>query len=182
MTHNEIKQWLDKTHIQNYTIRPDGVVDVAGDVVLFNPGEELSIIPIQFGTVTGEFNCNETKLTSLKGVPHQVDGNFRCSFTEVKSLEYAPESVNGYFSCYNSQIKSLSGIDKIVKHIGGDFICDDDVTHILGLLLIEGITSFNIDNERGKINGILNKYVGTGDILSAQDELIDAVLIDQARL
>jgi hypothetical protein len=29
---------------------------------------------------------------------------------------------------------------------------------------------------------IFNKYVGTGDILSAQDEMIDAGLIDQARL
>jgi hypothetical protein len=57
--------------------------------------------------------------------------------------------------------------------------CDEKVTHILGLLLIEGITHITIS---GPIDRIMNKYLGTGDILSAQDELIDAGLTDQARL
>jgi hypothetical protein len=51
----------------------------------------------------------------------------------------------------------------------------------LGLLLIDGICKFDIDT-RGPIDAIFNKYVGTGDILSAQDELIDAGFIEQARL
>jgi hypothetical protein len=46
--------------------------------------------------------------------------------------------------------------------------------------LIKGITHIDIDE--GPIDAIMNKYVGTGDILSAQDELIDAGLFDQARL
>jgi hypothetical protein len=46
--------------------------------------------------------------------------------------------------------------------------------------LIDGITSFNIDD--GSIDAIFNKYRGTGDIISAQDELIDAGFIEQARL
>jgi hypothetical protein len=45
--------------------------------------------------------------------------------------------------------------------------------------LIPGITKFFIYSP---IDSIFNKYVGTGDILSAQDELIDAGFIDQARL
>jgi hypothetical protein len=49
------------------------------------------------------------------------------------------------------------------------------------VLLIDGITGFNIDSD-GPIDKILNKYKGTGDILSAQDELIDAGFIEQARL
>jgi len=181
VTHKEIKQWLDAHLIENYTIGSDGVVDVAGDVIL-DRFDQILAIPVQFGNVSGEFNCNNTKITSLKGAPHHVDGNFRCSFTKVESLEYAPHYVGGYFSCYTTQVKSLSGVDKIVKHVGSDFICDDGVTHALGLLLIEGIVKINIDGTDGKVNAIMNKYLGTGDILSAQDELIDAGFIDQARL
>jgi hypothetical protein len=48
-------------------------------------------------------------------------------------------------------------------------------------LLIEGITHINVTGSR-PVSQILNKYRGTGDILSAQDELIDAGLTDQARL
>jgi hypothetical protein len=89
---------------------------------------------------------------------------------------------------------SLSGVDKIIKHVEDQFICgpvplsdkriaQKNVTHLLGLLLVNGITRFRVDyNFPGPIDEILNKYVGTGDILSAQDELIDAGFIDQARL
>jgi hypothetical protein len=66
--------------------------------------------------------------------------------------------------------------------INGMVICSNaNVTHILGLGLIKGIVRYQIDND-GPIDAIFNKYVGTGDILSIQDELIDAGFIDQARL
>jgi hypothetical protein len=104
-----------------------------------------------------------------------------CYSTNIKSLKYAPEIVGSHFHCHGTNIKSLSGIDKMVKHIGASFLCNDGVTHILGILLIEGITHINVTGSR-PVSQILNKYRGTGDILSAQDELIDAGFIDQARL
>jgi hypothetical protein len=76
---------------------------------------------------------------------------------------------------------TLSGIDKMLPHINGSITCEVPVTHALGLLLIKGVTHINIDNN-GPIDRIMNKYLGTGDILSAQDELIDAGFIDHARL
>jgi hypothetical protein len=152
----KLRQWLELRHIRNYTIRPGGIVDVDGDVNLSHL--EDTIFPCQFGEVNGHFICNNTPLTSLKGLPQFIDGEFQC---------------------WRTEIVSLSGVDKIMKEINGRFVCNNEVTHTLGLLLIKGIT--NIDINPG-VDAILNKYLGTGDILSAQDELIDAGFIDQARL
>ena len=105
-----------------------------------------------------------------------------------------PHTIEGYFNCSSNGILSMSGVDKIIKYIDGQFICgpipDRDTsvvltntTHLLGVLLIKGVTRVRIDYEfPSRLDDILNKYVGTGDILSAQDELIDAGYIDQARL
>ncbi len=68
-----------------------------------------------------------------------------------------------------------------------------NATHLLRLFEISGITHIGIMGIKGvmvpgqtgnveTLGDIFNKYVGTGDILSAQDELIDAGFIDQARL
>ena len=165
--HTKIKQWLDQHEIKNYTIRPDGIVDVdgrvalTGDVLVGNENSRLITLPIQFGKVNGVFSCAGcVKLKSIKGFPQYVMNNLYCDATNITSL---------------------SGIDKIIKQISGGFYCDAGVTHILGLLLIKGITKIDIDQGH-TIDQIMNKYLGTGDILSAQDELIDAGLIDQARL
>jgi hypothetical protein len=177
--HAKIKKWLDEQDIKNYTIRPNGVVDVDGDVDLRS--SRLTSFPVQFGNVSGYFYCSHSKLTSLNGVPQYIGGDFYCNNTEITSLAGCPQTVGGRFDCFNTKITSLTGVDKIIKHIGGKFVCNQHVTHLLGLLLIKGIVGFDIDSG-GPIDKIMNKYIGTGDILSAQDELIDAGFTDQARL
>jgi hypothetical protein len=154
--HAKIKKWLDQQEIKNYTIRPDGIVDVEGNVNL--RGRNLTTLPVQFGKVTGYFNCKHTTLTSWYGVPQYIGNDFMI---------------------WDTHIISLSGVDKIIKHIDGRFVCNEASTHILGLLLIKGITNIDINPS---VDKIMNKYIGTGDILSAQDELIDAGFTDQARL
>ena len=156
MTHADIKEWLDRNNVTNYVIRPDGIVDVYSSVLLCDC--EDTELPIQFGKVSGRFNCSRSYLTSLKGIPYFVELGFDCSGTELESLH---------------------GIDKRVKHIGGPFQCDAHVTHLLGLLLVDGIESFHIPNM--PVHYILQKYRGTGDVLAAQDELIDGGYIEQAR-
>jgi hypothetical protein len=181
MPHHEIEAWLIKYNIINYAIRLDGVVDVDAGVDLsthFGSGDTL---PIHFGHVETNFWCSYTNLISLHGAPYSVGGDFNCARSKITSLQYAPQSVGGTFNCFDAKITSLHGIHEQINHIGGSFLCSDYVTHLLGLLLIDGILHFNID-DRGPIDDIFNKYVGTGDILSAQDELIDAGFIEQARL
>jgi hypothetical protein len=153
----KIKKWLDAQGIQNYTIRPDGIVDCTGGIQLNNI--KSIRVPLQFGKVLGSFRCGSSPGTDL---------------------HWLPEYVGGHFDCSGTDLISLSGIDKTIKYIGGGFFGNERQTHLLGLLLIKGITLFRID--KGPLDDIMNKYVGTGDILSAQDELIDAGLIDQARL
>ena len=101
--------------IMNYTINPDGSIDVDGSVILSS--ELLTIIPLKFGTVTRDFDCYNNKLTSLEGSPKSVGGDFECSGNKLTSLEYVPESVGGDFNCHSNQLTSLEGLPEIVGYI-----------------------------------------------------------------
>ena len=73
--------------------------------------------------VGGDFRCYENKLTSLEGAPQTVGGDFKCSYNQLTSLEGAPTEVGGGFTCYNNQLTSLEGVP---QEIGGDFSCSDN--------------------------------------------------------
>jgi hypothetical protein len=115
--HAQIKAWLKKHKISKHTIRPDGIVDVMGDVAL---PANTTTIPVQFGTVSGYFYCHNTQITSLQGAPQSVGGDFSCHSTQITSLQGAPQSVGGNFSCYATQITSLQGAP---QSVGGYFYC-----------------------------------------------------------
>jgi hypothetical protein len=140
-------------------------------------------LPVQFGHVKDDFRISGTQITSLKGSPQSIGGNFYCFSTSISSLEYAPRRIGGSIHCHGTLITSLSGVDKMIKYVNDCFLCNVS-THMLGLVLIKGMRRVSIadDNPSDALYQIMNRYVGTGDILSAQDELIDAGLIDQARL
>jgi hypothetical protein len=103
--------------IKNYTINKDGSIDVSGDVNLSYKG--LSELPLKFRNITGDFFCDNNKLTSLEGCPQSV-GHFFCSYNQLKTLEGSPQSVDGYFSCSYNQLSSLEGSP---RKVGGDFEC-----------------------------------------------------------
>ena len=101
--------------INDYTINPDGSIDVDGNIILsydFERGE-LSKIPLKFAKVIGDFECDRNQLTTLKGSPRSVGGNFECSGNQLTSLEYCPVSVGGNFDCHNNQLTSLEGLPEI---------------------------------------------------------------------
>ena len=83
---SEIAAWLDKYNIENYTINDDLTVDVAGNVDLYY--NKLATIPIQFGKVTGWFDCSNNKLTSLEGCPSIIRGEFYCDDKFKNDIEY----------------------------------------------------------------------------------------------
>ena len=62
--------------IRNYTINPDGSIDVNGSVNLFY--EKLKKLPLKFNKVNGNFYCNDNQLTTLEGSPKEVNGVFWC--------------------------------------------------------------------------------------------------------
>jgi hypothetical protein len=103
--------------IKNYTINPDGTVDVGGDVNLYRKG--LKELPLKFGKVSGDFYCSNNQLTTLEGAPKEVGGYFDCGSNELSTLEGAPKKVS-VFDCDYNQLVTLEGVP---KEVGGSFYC-----------------------------------------------------------
>ncbi len=154
---------------------------VNGDFYCYN--NTLTSLEGAPSSVGGDFFCSENNLTSLEGAPSSVGGSFYCSDNNLTSLEGAPSSVNGDFYCYNNTLTSLHHIHKQIKHIGGNanFENNQIVSHVLGLLLIDGLKEVYLDNR--KVQNIINKHLkGDRDVFACQDELIENGLDDYARL
>jgi hypothetical protein len=117
-----IQLWLSKRKITQYMINSDLTVDVNTSVDLRPEGrnglgEKLTHIPIQFGVVSGNFNCSDNDLTSLSGAPHYVGNNFHCLSNKIESYEYLPKKVGGNLICDGKiDIKDLLTIE-----VGGQF-------------------------------------------------------------
>ena len=102
-------------NITNYTINPDGSIDVNGDVDLYNCN--LTELPLTFNKVTGYFICSNNQLTSLKGCPRWVGGDFNCHNNQLTSLEFSPDYVGTWFSCDSNQLTN----NYCDTEIGGSF-------------------------------------------------------------
>ena len=100
MTREQIEQWLAYHDITKYTINENLVVDVAGNVILYN--KQLTELPFQFGTVTGSFYLHSNFLTSLQHCPTTVGRDFYCSNNKLTSLQYCPTTISGCFYCSNN--------------------------------------------------------------------------------
>ena len=94
---NSIHEICKQYEIENYTINGDGSIDVNGEVNLcFN---DLTELPLIFNKITGDFDCGNNRLTSLKGSPRWVGGYFNCSLNNLTSLEFSPDYVGSGFFC-----------------------------------------------------------------------------------
>ena len=112
--------------IENYTINPDGSIDVDGDVNLYN--EWLDELPVKFNHVSGNFYCGDNNLTTLEGSPKSVGGNFGCSWNNLTTLEGSPKSVGGDFFCrFNPIYYQLGDIDykSYIKQLNRDKILNE---------------------------------------------------------
>ena len=118
MTTQEIHDICKKYEIKNYTINPDGSIDVEGSVYLFNMN--LDKLPLKFNRVSGYFICSRNRLTSLEGCPKEVGETFYCSSNKLTSLQYSPEIVYGRFYCGDNPLESLDGYEGDYNNL----ICD----------------------------------------------------------
>ena len=157
---------------------------VGGD--FFCGGNRLTSLEHAPTSVGGDFFCSSNQLTSLEGAPTSVGGDFFCSGNRLTSLEHAPTSVGRGFYCYNNKLASLEGIHKQIKKINGSFFAAGMKleSHLLGLILIDGITQIEIDNK--DIEEILNRHLRHPNkklaMLQCQQELIDAGFDEAAQL
>jgi len=104
-TESDIAEICEKYAIENWSINSEGLVDVDGDVILYR--YELTKLPLNFGHITGDFDCQDNKLTNLEGCPLSVGGQFDCTHNQLTSLEGCPREVGIAFYCFNNQITSL---------------------------------------------------------------------------
>ena len=146
-------------------------------------GFELTSLEGAPSAVSGYFSCSFNHLTSLVGAPTEVGRYFACSHNWLTSLEGAPATIRGNFNCSGNKLSSLHNIHKIIKKMNGRFtgVNNPIKSHVLGLMLIPGITEVEIDNiEVEKIlnDGIENKKHWT----EVQAELEEAGFEEYAQL
>jgi hypothetical protein len=143
MTEIEVEKICKQYNITNWTLNPDGTVDVDDSVYLL--GQRLTKLPLKFGRVTGDFFCYNNQLTSLEGCPTEIGGNFSCSYNQLTSLEGCPTEISGDFLCQYNQLTSLEGCP---TEIGGNFYChNNNLTSLKGASeYIEGKVNFMPNN------------------------------------
>lgn len=164
----QIEQTLNRYGVTDYTIRPDGTVDVDGSV--FFVREYFTCLPVKFGIVTGSFDLHMCK--------------------NLDTFEGMPSTIGGYFDCRGCPlITSLAGFSTKLeswaifgyKHInsGGISLI---LTGVLDLCLSSSMVSAFAQISDGPFK-IIEKYLGRPeDIFECQAELIEAGYERYARL
>ena len=79
---------------------------------------------IDFGVVSGDFNCSGLGLTSLKGAPLLIGGDFDCSNNNLTSIKDAPKKIGGNLYINNNPLissrgKSIVDLLKSIKSVVG---------------------------------------------------------------
>ena len=114
----DIDEICRRYKIRNYTINPDGSIDVNDKIYVYYKG--LIKLPLKFNKINGNFSCSRNYLTSLEGSPIEVNGNFLCHNNELTSFQYVPRIIRGYFDCQNNNLTSFEFAPKIIR---GTFDC-----------------------------------------------------------
>ena len=108
--------------------------------------------------VNGEFDCDNNKLTTLKGAPREVGGFFDCDNNKLTTLKGAPKEVKRSFYCNKNQLISLEGSPSIV---GGAFYCfDNQLISLEGSPSIVGWGFYCYDNPLKSYKGKPDKIGG----------------------
>ena len=104
-TQKDVKTILTYLGVEGFTINPDLSVDVRRDVDLRY--SKLSVIPVKFRKVGGDFFCEGNKLTSFKNAPEEVSGDFRCFGNKISSTDGFPKKIGGLVDVGNNQLSDF---------------------------------------------------------------------------
>ena len=118
----EFNKLKSKLKLNPQTHRYDYDGDLDKDILNNFVSEDKDGFTINFGKVTGYFDCSELALVSLKGAPKKVGEDFNCCYNKLTSLKGAPQTVGGNFYCGNNpKLHSLNGIGEVKGIIYKDF-------------------------------------------------------------
>ena len=128
----EQEEFLNKCTKGSWTYNSStGLVDVDGDFRCSDQNLD-DFKGVRFGKVSGNFNCQYNRLTSLEGSPRQVGGDFNCSDNDLTSLEGAPEWIKMYGS-FNCRYNKLTSLEGAPPKVGWSFFCDSNrLTSLVG--------------------------------------------------
>ena len=137
----ELNKLKSKLKLNSQTNRYDYDGNLGSNDLRFFVSDNYDGFIINFGKITGDFDCSGLDLTSLKGAPQEVGGWFGCYDNQLTSLKGAPQKVGDIFNCHNNQLTSLEGAPQKVSkdfncshnqlislegapiEVGGDFYC-----------------------------------------------------------
>lgn len=116
-----------------------------------------------------------------------VSGYFDASrCVNITDLTNFPNHIETTLLIHNSGIRTLKGIGRRRGHlyVGHTVVLDDEITNILGLVLLRTIQTVEVTPRGQGITSpkLISFDVSHGDIHQFQEELIDAGLDDMARL
>ena len=139
----------------------DGDLDLTNKKLKDFLAEDGNGFIINFGKVTGYFNCSYLGLKSLKGAPKEVGRNFYCYNNQLTSLEGAPQKVGGEFNCFSNQFTSLEGAP---REVGGSFNCSwGQLTSLEGAPNYVGSDFLCYKNQLSSLKGAPQKIKGWFD-------------------
>lgn len=150
---NTIEQTCLEYQIENFSINPDGSVDVDGNVDLSS--KNLSILPLKFRRVMGNFNVQYNCLKTLENSPVSVGGNFNCFNNALNDFKDGPKWVGGDFYGYKNKLISLKGSP---AEIAGSYYIsgNESLSNLIGSTLKIG-ADFSFDD-------VVCTYSGEEDI------------------
>jgi len=176
-----------------------GPTTVEGRATFHNCSSLPSILHCPKTVKKGLVLSHLSVLKNLNGCPNEVTGPFvvfACGNSSSSSslLDGCPSKVDGILKL--EDLKHIERFNKLPDQINGKCIIHNcfKVKNFLALLKIKGThgspaISITVDEHLksesitcSKIETILNKYVKSRDVMSAQEELIEAGLEKYARL
>ena len=166
------KELLSKFTLNPQTNRYDYDGNLYRDELINFVSEDKDGFTINFGKITGAFDCSRldlislkgapievgesfycfgNKLTSLEGAPQIVKKNFYCSYNQLTSLEGAPIEVGRSFECHNNQLTSLEGAP---TEVGRNFECQyNQLTSLEGAPQTVGEDFYCFNNQLTSLKG-----------------------------
>lgn len=119
--------FLNKCVTGNWNFDADGSIFIEGDLdcssfLKFSKKLNTGFLPsINIKSISGDFNCSNNNLVSLRHSPDFVGGSFKCYSNNLKSLEFCPSKIGANFDCMYNQIENLFGCP---AEISGNIVLD----------------------------------------------------------
>jgi len=152
------------------------------EVGSFNAGLVINSFE-HFPKVTHHLRMRDWQVTYIEKLPTMLTGDLTLTgFRRLKSLEGCPTTIGGIFDI--SDCWSLESFNHCPKQINGQLTASNagwGVKNVLQFLRIKGVTQISMA-DKPEVAKILNKYVKSRDVMSAQEELIEAGLEEYAKL